>query len=148
MPTKAMHPAGLRHDSAPVGGSFAICAEALYPDAPTHFVGFGAEALYSTAWISSGSACSESARSVEERLADVLSEATHLGAALRIWGFLLADPALMTSAEVEFDELLPSQPRLNHRVVAGVVHRSKARWSDIALSDDELDAIYVESGDG
>lgn len=148
MPTKAIHPTGLRHDSAPVGGSFSICEEALYADAPSQFVGAEAEALFPTIWTSSGSACSESARRVEERLADVLSEATHLGAALSVWGFLLSEPPVMISEEVEFDELLPAQPRLNRRLVAGVVHRSTTRWSGIALSDQELDAIYVESGDG
>jgi len=52
------------------------------------------------------------------------------------------------SAAVEFDEVLPPQPRRNLRVVEGVVRRSARQWSGIALSADELDAVYVDSGDG
>ncbi len=81
-------------------------------------------------------------------MADVLSEASHLGAMINVWDFLLVDPLTLAHTEIEFDEVLPPQPRRNLRVVEGVVRRSARQWSGIALSADELDAVYVDSGDG
>jgi len=149
MPTNTSHLGVAYRDlTARDEGSLALCEESLYSSMAPAALDLGPEALSQTAWVASGSACSDSARRLEERVADVLSEATHLGAIGSVWGFLLGGPSALDSMEVEFQELLPPQPRRNHRVVAGVIHRSTARWAGLALSEEELGAVYVEDGDG
>lgn len=84
---------------------------------------------------------------MEARIAEVLSEVTHLSSMNAVWGFLLAPAVDFTETEFEWDVQLPPQHRRNPRKVVGVVHRRPARWNGLALTESELDAIYVETGD-
>ncbi len=148
MLTRAVHPASSTRDLARSEGSYSVCEELLYPFLIGGVVEDVSHRPLQVAWVALSASCSESARRVEEQIADVLSEASHLGAMSNVWNFLLEDPLALAHADIEFDDVLPPQPRRNLRVVKGVFHRVEKPWPGIALSDDELDAIYVDSGDG
>ena len=94
-----------------------------------------------------GSVCSELARSQAKWVMALLCNSTQfesIGQPLQLFFWSNVVPLY---SDIEFEDILPSQVAKDERVIEVIVSSEEYRWSGLALTDVELDAIFDEGRD-
>jgi hypothetical protein len=124
--------------------TFALSDRALYPDV----AGWEARPdVFADAWAASGSGCSLLAHGIEQRIAEVIFDGAVSGAYGMRWDLVVLGAPPAPDGDIEHPVVLPAQPREHARVLRGTVRRVTRPWAGLALTDEELESVYVGEGD-
>jgi hypothetical protein len=98
-------------------------------------------------WAASGSGCSLIAHGIEQRIADVIFDGALNGAYGMRWDLVVLGSPPAPGGDIEHDVVLAAQPPRRVRVLHGVVQRVSRPWAGLALSEADLESVYVGEGD-